>query len=343
MPIGGGGPSGPPPPAPLNLGAPNNNNNAGCFNCKLEPAQLQKHHSKVAPIDLETIIDPKTGRHKVNTAGLIRESPTKSGSLDQIVFFNRNLRHENGVLEEGVFSYKYWPDHMDDQIDKIRRKAPKKIKSLLRPRAAPKKRKASPADEKEDDDKAKRQKLVLQFLDREAGAAEGDDDSSDEEMNSDNDKDIMMQHEREARAHEPGQGIDDEDEEEDFKNSALSQFLDFVLTPEHFRYVFLSHNGAKFDSVLVLNALHKKNVHVDPLFDGNKILQMRILALKITFIDTMKYLKIPPSGKIFLNIYFYLFIIYFCSSTIASYYFFLIFVSALPRICQALPSHGPLC
>ncbi len=269
--------------------------------CKLEPTRLQKHHSKVAPFDLETIIDPKTGRHKVNAAGLIRESPRKSGSFDQIAFFNRNLRHEkNGVLEEGVFSYKYWPDHMDDQIDKIRRKAPKKIKSLLRPRAAPKKRKAAPADEKEDE-KAKRQKLVLQFLDREAGAAEGDDDSSDEEMNSDNEEDIVMQHEREAGAREPDQGIDDEDEEEDFENSALSQFLDFVLTPEHFGYVFLSHNGAKFDSILVLNALHKKNVHVDPLFDGNKILQMRIPALKITFIDTMKYLKIPLSGKIYFS------------------------------------------
>ncbi len=278
--------------------------------CKLQPTSLQTTHAKVGVYDFETIVNPKTGRHRVNLAALIRESPEKSGVFDQIGFCDKKMNHEkSGVLEEGVYEYQYWPDRMTPYIDKIRKKPPRRVRNLYGPTAA--KRQDVETSVTGDDKKKKkkkeklRQTLVLQYLDAEAAhaSADSDDEDEDEELaDSDDDEDIMLQHEREVLPQKFGEDVDKEEGEggegegADFGDSALSQFLDFVLTPAFFGYTLLAHNAAKFDAVLLLNALHKKNVKVDVLYDGNKILQMVVKPLKLRFIDSMKFIKGPLSS-----------------------------------------------
>ncbi len=56
----------------------------------------------------------------------------------------------------------------------------------------------------------------------------------------------------------------------DFEDSALAQFIDFAVNKEHWNYTFLAHNAGKFDAILLLDALIKRNIRVVPLFDGDK-------------------------------------------------------------------------
>ena len=78
-------------------------------------------------------------------------------------------------------------------------------------------------------------------------------------------------------------------------NSALVRFVDFFFVPRFAHYTLIGHAAARFDSILLLQELLRRNLAVEPLFDGNKALQLRIPSLKIRVIDSYRYIKLPLS------------------------------------------------
>ena len=107
----------------------------------------------------------------------------------------------------------------------------------------------------------------------------------------------MALHEEEVRRRERSAGVARRRAraaaaaQDDFEDSALAQFIDFAVNKEHWNYTYLAHNAGKFDAILLLEALIKRNIRVVPLFDGNKILMLRIPAYRIVFMDSLKYIK----------------------------------------------------
>ncbi len=107
----------------------------------------------------------------------------------------------------------------------------------------------------------------------------------------------MVLHEEEVRRRERAAGVARRRAraaaaaQDDFEDSALAQFIDFAVNKEHWNYTYLAHNAGKFDAILLLEALIKRNIRVVPLFDGNKILMLRIPAYRIVFMDSLKYIK----------------------------------------------------
>ena len=77
--------------------------------------------------------------------------------------------------------------------------------------------------------------------------------------------------------------------------SCLARFVDFFFTPRFAHYTLIGHAAARFDSILLLKELLGRGMAVDPLFDGNKALQLRVPHLKIRVIDSYRYIKIPLS------------------------------------------------
>ncbi len=110
-------------------------------------------------------------------------------------------------------------------------------------------------------------------------------------------EDLMALHEEEVRRRERAAGMARRRAraaaaaQDDFEDSALAQFIDFAVNKEHWNYTYLAHNAGKFDAILLLEALIKRNIRVVPLFDGNKILMLRIPAYRIVFMDSLKYIK----------------------------------------------------
>ena len=76
-------------------------------------------------------------------------------------------------------------------------------------------------------------------------------------------------------------------------STALEKFVRYLLTEKFENYVLIGHNASRFDSILLLNTLLSAGFSVDPIFDGNKALQIRISALKIRIVDSYRYIKLP--------------------------------------------------
>ena len=84
------------------------------------------------------------------------------------------------------------------------------------------------------------------------------------------------------------------EEEEDFSdNSALVKFVKYFMNDSFRDYTFVAHNGAKFDHILLLRVLLRRNIRVRPLIDGNKVLYMALPELGIRFIDSYRYIQMP--------------------------------------------------
>ena len=76
-------------------------------------------------------------------------------------------------------------------------------------------------------------------------------------------------------------------------SSALSRFVSFFFTTQFSHYTLIGHAAARFDSILLLQELLQRGILTDPLFDGNKALQLRVPKLNIRVIDSYRYIKLP--------------------------------------------------
>ncbi len=69
----------------------------------------------------------------------------------------------------------------------------------------------------------------------------------------------------------------------------INPFSTFCL----FRYVFIAHNSAGFDSILLLRSLLARQLRVEPIFEGSRLIMLKIPKLRLSFIDSYKFINIP--------------------------------------------------
>ena len=46
------------------------------------------------------------------------------------------------------------------------------------------------------------------------------------------------------------------------KNTAMGKFVDFILDPKFYNYVFLAHDASRFDAILLLRELHSRRLNL---------------------------------------------------------------------------------
>ncbi len=242
----------------------------GKHTCQLTPPKMMKKYHRKLVYDMETTLDG-TGRHQPNAIGAAYE--TEPGRFHMITFYDDDLAHpQDGVIEENILHFEYWPERIVPKFCQT----PKKTKSVYRQRIG---------RVTEIGKKKKKESNGEDFLDREAV----DDDGY--QSDSDGEEDLMKMHEQELR-----EQMSKEEEVECSSlrpGSALMKFVKFLVQDETFYgYSIIAHNGAKFDTILLLKALVKLNVNFDPIFDGSRLLNLRIPALKMHFVDSYRYIKL---------------------------------------------------
>ena len=247
--------------------------------CSLRPPRPQSRYLRLAVWDSETVLGGDE-EHRPNAIGVSYE--TRPGWFSEVCYYDREMKHpHHGETNEDVFFFKYWPDRIgEEKIEKSFYKPPgKKIKGLFM--------KAAEGTTKSGQRERRRDETTSGFLDAEAAEDVGCDD--DEGYESEDEEDIMTINERLCQEEE------EEDDLEDFEGSALNSFIEGHINQRFYGTAFLSHNGAKFDSMLLLRGLLKKNFRVRTVFEGNKLLLLEVVALKIFFMDSYRYLKMPLS------------------------------------------------
>jgi len=75
--------------------------------------------------------------------------------------------------------------------------------------------------------------------------------------------------------------------------SALENFISFILSAEFYKTTFIAHYGRGFDMLLLMERLHMRNVEVEPIFQGQKVLLLRLPEFKIRFVDSHLYFHMP--------------------------------------------------
>ena len=81
-----------------------------------------------------------------------------------------------------------------------------------------------------------------------------------------------------------------------FGRDSVDKFCDWLFTYQEVmksELTVIAHNLGAYDIIPVLGYLYKHNTPPDVIFRGNKLLQMFIPSLNITFIDSLNYLKMP--------------------------------------------------
>jgi hypothetical protein len=152
----------------------------------------------------------------------------------------------------------------------------------------------------------KSRRRATSFLDAEA--AVDDDDEEEEEEESEEDKEDDDE-ENESSGEENlrlegdsigrnGLSHDAQKEREDRErrerageDKALVKFIRFALSPSMKHTTFIAHNSAKFDAILLVEIFLKLNVRVETVFDGQKLLCLKVPMNDIRFIDSFRYIK----------------------------------------------------
>jgi hypothetical protein len=152
----------------------------------------------------------------------------------------------------------------------------------------------------------KSRRRATSFLDAEAAVDDDDDEEEEEESEEDKEDD---DEENESSGEENlrldgdsigrnGHSHDAQKEREDRErrerageDKALVKFIRFALSPSMKHTTFIAHNSAKFDAILLVEIFLKLNVRVETVFDGQKLLCLKVPMNDIRFIDSFRYIK----------------------------------------------------
>ena len=265
-------------------------------NCKMMPQRSRKKMDKMCFFDMETVCQ-EDGSHRPNAIGLVFE--TERGHFSRIAFYDHQMHHpQDQVLEEDVYVFDYLPDTLtEQQLEKLDYKVPKTFKNLMMPLVSANKRKRGQEEPQEVG------RVAFQYFDSEAQeTGSADEEETEEEVDEPDEGDLLTKddyvrgEERQQQKSGSFQEFDMRSEIEQmkgFENSALAKFIDYICDPKFYGYTALSHNGAKFDTLLLLKGVLKKAIFSNPTFDDHSCLCLEIPALKLRFIDSFKYVKLP--------------------------------------------------
>ena len=235
---------------------------------------------RMAVFDFETVCEETNDfRHAVNAVGVSYEkefgrffeaSRGRGAVFYAFSLFDRSLRiqvcyyddemrnDKDGVEDERpAWEFRYWPE---GERNPVARKTPKKLKPAFQPCVyeGGRRRRAGAS--------------ARSFLDGEAAEADGGEEEEEEEDRGDD---------------------DDDDGDADLPpGAALRKFAERFMTEEFYDYVFIAHNFSRFDGLLLLNYLvRRKKFLVEPIFEGQKLLHLKIPSLRITFVDSYRYIR----------------------------------------------------
>ncbi len=251
--------------------------------CELGIPKEQDVWQRLVAFDVETWTD-ELGRHHVVAVGFTWEDAERPGVFHEQYFFDDDMQHpEDGEIQWEAFKMDYWPKWMK-KVPHL--KPPKNYLEFdpctFRHTAGPEDKEERPVDE----DGAPIPAEVASFLDNEA--AEGGDEEEEEGEEDWEDTDFSVPKETWR------DWVAEPDEDEQFMEStALNKFVQRLLRTEFYGCVVMSHNGAGFDNMLLLRTLLRRKIDIEPVFDGSRLLCLKVPLLKLTFTDSYRYIKLP--------------------------------------------------
>ena len=78
-----------------------------------------------------------------------------------------------------------------------------------------------------------------------------------------------------------------------FGESCITEFCLFLLNGENTNMIAISHNGSRYDTLIVLNGFLKLNITPSVVFRGTSLITMHVKINKITFIDSYLFISMP--------------------------------------------------
>ena len=274
-------------------GKPHQCHKSCCYHCGCFYDYSSTHHCQMARPKPQATVSPLVvwdtetkvieGRHFVNSVGTSFEHG-KYGTFSEIYFYDDDLAMpaEKEGLHEKNFIFNYFPEGM----------TPPSWPSMARTsHQLTKKRKLSDFE---------------QLYDADSGGEGKEEEDNQSQISSvskhgeaeDWGAEVVVDRKGEETLEEMGDnylGDESDDEEEDYAppGSALDKFFKYFLDSGNFcNYTFLAHASSRFDSILILRALLKRNYPVQPVMDGNKVLMMEIPGLNVRFVDTFRYITV---------------------------------------------------
>ncbi len=283
----------------------------------MNPASEQDEWQRIGVFDFETWTD-ENNRHHVMAVGVSYESnkpeEAKEGCWNEAFFFNTEMRHKkHGIVREGVYKKVYVPESVRPKYTS----KPKNFKSRFDPAAPRHVRRNRDQNEQEEEERAvigggedenysaeDMMRMASQFICGEAAEADPSSDEEEEQVANAEEED-----DPEEAGPSTGKGkkradswmrflredYEDSDAEEDeMQSSSLDEFVEFLCNPDgsFFGYTFLAHNLGRFDGILLLRTLLRKRVQVCPVFDGSRLVVLRLPELKISFLDSLRYIPL---------------------------------------------------
>ena len=237
--------------------------------CTMARPKAQKFLSRLVVWDTETTVDETTMEHRVNAVGASFEDGDY-GQFSYVSFYDSDMDHdEDGVVDKHCFQFDYFPDGFRPKFPN----PPDVVVRLFSGELSPKRKRRKTTSDS------------VPFVDDVAEECDGSD-SSDEQGKD--------QQDFFSACRDAGQGSFGDLPDPAPPGSALVKFLDFFLgSPDFCHYTFVAHASAKFDSPLILRALLRRYLDVEPILDGNKMLLLKLPRFHISFVDSYRYVNIP--------------------------------------------------
>ncbi len=261
--------------------------------CQLQPPAEQETWNLVAYYDFETKI--RRGEHIVNAVGVSAQSREDPTVFSIATFYENEMQSpHDGMREEEDCKSVPWDPRVNPKFVKV----PKNIRPY-----APCQFRNGPRSEQEAEEAAvlgeelesriqSRQVRGADFLSTEAAEAAGEDSDEAEEGEEGEDREYGVADC--MKVGDAGPSRPRWEGDQDFEEpSALTKFIDAYINENYYGYCFIAHNSSGFDALLLLRCLLARQLRVEPIFEGSRLLHLRIPRLRITFTDSYRFLNIP--------------------------------------------------
>jgi G:T-mismatch repair DNA endonuclease (very short patch repair protein) len=259
--------------------------------CNLKPPSLQDFYTRICIFDAETLLLPN-GNHSINVISCHYESKIH-GNWNEVIFIDDRMKFEGDCFSQNIAEDKYLPTDVDQNICNSKKKTRYGFKSLTANkrsnspvRKSVKKRRNGDNDEDSlaDDDLLTNQQ-------------------EQEQQEQEQEQEMITEHDEEFLSNIT---LDDKDDNGWFENkmdqtksekttfTPVQKFLKFFIKDEFRGSTFISHNGSRFDSQLILSGLLSLGWLPNSVLNGSALMCLEVYEYNIRFVDSLHWL----SGKL---------------------------------------------
>ena len=194
--------------------------------CPMKKPRPPKRFDKIAFFDMETVCNDYGDHHRCNAVGLSFEEPDKKGWFSDIYFYDAEMEMpQDSVLVKENFYFKYWPDSLEQVQELWEQKKRKKPLKFGRSSLTDAEELTREVENTWDDgDGCPAFADSLRFAFEEAVEAAADEDEDEEE---------------------DAEGDEDDHFTPSTSDSAMGQFVDFILDEKFRGYSLIAHNASR--------------------------------------------------------------------------------------------------